>query len=192
MKEKQTCGRRMSEMGPWKYEEGLDFWETDRRVVDPDEVVRRHDAEDAPRLIEENRRRLARGEPEISLAEYRTTCFVRGASNDRWLWPWGPARSCSFCGSVHPDDAFRLLEDGWEGEVATKRYKVYLAPPGTRTRTIAFLASIRDYSREPGRGVPSVWSPTPPVKLYTQHLDDAQLDRLNRMLRESPDRAKGV
>lgn len=32
-RQRQTCPRRMLEMGPWKYEEGLDQWERDHGLV---------------------------------------------------------------------------------------------------------------------------------------------------------------
>lgn len=62
-----------------------------------------------------------------------------------WGWSWMP-RSCSFCGGIHPDDAIRLVREGWKVEATGKFYKRYLNPPD-------------------GLGV------VPPVKLYVFHFD---------------------
>lgn len=181
MSEIQTCPTRMGESGPWKREENLDTWETDRWIVDPEVVRAKHDAEDARGLLNCNENNVRFDRPAITLEEYRAEWYVRGPNNDLWLWDWGPPRTCSFCGGIHPEDAMRLLGEGWEHEKA-KSYKGYLEPPGSRTRSDAFLASIKDKSREVGQGVPSVWSPTPPVKMYVAHFSDEQLARLNALL----------
>lgn len=86
--------------------------------------------------------------------------FYRGT-----FWPAGfaPPRTCSFCGSVHPDDAIALMRRGWEVESSGKNYKRYLHPPGYRP-----LMAVR--------------SPVPPVKLYVQHMSAKQIHRLNDAL----------
>ena len=155
----QTCPRRMAEYGPWDHKELLDRWRADGWFLDPDEAAKHHAEQDA-RLV-----------PGI---------VHRAANADLWLWDWGPPRTCSFCGGIHPDDALRLLKEGWELSRA-KSYKAYLGPPGTRIRDGAFLASIQDSDRQPGQGVPSIWSPTPPVKLYTHHFTDAQITEINAL-----------
>lgn len=38
------------------------------------------------------------------------------------------SRHCSFCGSLHPDDFMRLVEEGWVVGPTDKNYKAYLAP----------------------------------------------------------------
>lgn len=83
-----------------------------------------------------------------------------------WRLEWFP-RSCSFCGSIHPDDAFRLLEEGWEVGATRKPYKVYLEPPGTGEASRVELEAIREKGVE---GLADIWRPVPPVKLYAQHL----------------------
>lgn len=183
MSEKQTCPSRMTQCGPWQREQGLDLWETDRWSMDATAVQAKHDAEDARGLLAHNERNAQRGEPPITLEEYRSKWYVRGPNNDLWKWSWGPPRTCSFCGSIHPEDALRLLEEGWEHERA-KAYKGYLNPPGYYARHQAMLASIRDPEREPGQGVPSVWLPTPPVKFYIDHFNKEQLARLNELIQK--------
>lgn len=159
-----TCGRRMHEFGPWDHEENLDYWRRDRWNADDEAVRAEHARDDAARA--------AAGQGAVH----------RGPWNDRWLWGWGPARSCSFCGGVHPGDALKLLREGWEVETTGKSYKRYLHPPGWSTWCNAFSASIKDPNREPGQGVPSIWEPTPPVKLYVQHMSDAEIAEFNAIV----------
>jgi hypothetical protein len=164
--EVQTCPSRLAQCGPWEHKEGLDRWLADRWSADREAAARKHAEQDA---------RLG------------PNCTAyRGPNNGLWLWPWGPPRTCSFCGGIHPEDAIRLVDEGWEVEGTGKSYKRYLEPPGTCARNHAFLASIRDQSREPGEGVPSVWSPTPPVKLYVYHFDEDQARRFNEALSRHP------
>lgn len=162
MGQAQTCPRRVHEMGPWDAKENLDIWETGRWSTDEEEVARRHAAEDA------------------KLGPRET--IHRTPNSDLWLWNWGPPRTCSFCGCIHPEDAIKLLSEGWEIESTTKWYKRYMHPPGTLTRNQAFLASIKDTSREVGAGVPSIWSPVPPVKLHVPHFDEQQLIDFNSII----------
>ena len=35
--------------------------------------------------------------------DYRWSC-----KDAKWKWPWNP-RSCSFCGSIHPEDALYII-----------------------------------------------------------------------------------
>jgi len=101
----------------------------------------------------------------------------------KWNWSWRP-RTCSFCGGAHPEDVFKLIEEGWELDKTDKCYKAYLMPPGTAQAVQATLRAIRaskggalDDSR-----IPSVWSPVPPVKIYTMHFNKDQVDQLNQLL----------
>lgn len=43
---------------------------------------------------------------------------------DRWAGPVN-GRTCSFCGSLHPDDFMRLAKDGTPLDPTDKNYKVY-------------------------------------------------------------------
>jgi hypothetical protein len=160
----QTCPRR-DEIGS-RYLENQDQWITDRWLTDPEEVEKYH-----KELDERFRTKFLNSQSTIY-----------GPNSDLWLWTWGPPRTCDYCGSVHPEDALRLLSEGWEQEFA-KSYKAYLHPPGYKTRLEAFLASIRDKNREPGEGVPSVWEPIPPVKLYMQHCTKEQVGQFNENLK---------
>lgn len=153
MNEKQTCSSRMNQPGPWRRGEGLDIWLTNRWTTD-------HAAAEAKRQ------------------EFRDQ-HPNGSISDtagEWLWKWGPPRTCSFCGGVHPDDAITLVIEGWEVEITGKGYKRYLNPPGTSQKRKALSQSLAD-----GRRLiaPSVWSPTPPVKLYVWHFDDNQIKQFN-------------
>lgn len=99
----------------------------------------------------------------------------------KWQIGWDeslgePPRTCSFCGGIHPDDAIRMIEEGWEPDPTTKGYKLYMEPPGTR----AARRRRQQGAEDPG-GLPG---PTPPVKLYTYHLDEGQIERCNDLLQE--------
>lgn len=93
--------------------------------------------------------------------------FVRNA--DYWLttqWAmthWSsaqkPPRTCSYCGSIHPEDAITFVAAGWTVEHTTKLYKRYLHPP------------------DPYR------DPLPMVKLYLQHFTLEQREQFNEVLR---------
>lgn len=180
--ELQTCPSRMNQIGPWPREPNLDQWLTDRWLVDPEAVRAKHDAEDAIRLKEHNAIQNRIGRPEITLEEFRAKHFIRGDSNDLWKWSWGPPRTCDFCGGIHPDDAIKLIEEGWEVEPTGKNYKRYLNPPGSAVRHMAVIASLQDPKREPFEGVPSIWTPTPPVKLYVAHFEQSHVDAFNAIL----------
>lgn len=111
------------------------------------------------------------------LDTWETDRWSRG-KHVKWNWEWKP-RTCSFCGSVHPEDALRLLDEGWELDATGKTYKVYLMPPGFRQSMETRLKNLREQGEPIG---PSVWSPVPPVKLYTHHCDQQQVDKLNDSL----------
>ena len=98
------------------------------------------------------------------------------------LWSYGgeQPRTCSFCGGIHPDDAIALIEGGWEVEGTTKGYKRYLNPPGYAAYQEAAIAALRRRDAVPTEG--RVESPVPPVKLYVQHFDEAQIARFNAAL----------
>jgi hypothetical protein len=67
-------------------------------------------------------------------------------------------RTCSYCGSVHPEDAFALIESGqWLVDPTDKNYKLYLS---LLAREI---------------------SPVPLVKLYFQHFSDSDCDRFIKL-----------
>ncbi len=77
MAEKQTCPRRMGEVGPWQRGEGLDLWETDRWFSDPADVaaeIKRHDD-------------MGRASAEKGGYPYSPTHW--GQYSFAWLWP-GP------------------------------------------------------------------------------------------------------
>ena len=94
-----------------------------------------------------------------------------------WAWPWQP-RACSFCGGVHPDDAIRLLSEGWRVVSTDKAYKRYLEPPGGKL-------GMEYEGRVFGAGVyVSPWGPVPPVKVYTMHFDGEQITLFNATISE--------
>ena len=157
--ERQTCGRRMTELGPWDRAEDLDEWRRDRWFTDEAEDQRYRDEWQA---------------------KHGTDMPSR-----MWRGPGPLPRICSFCGGINPEDAIALIEAGWEVGATTKGYKRYLNPPGSGTRHQAMMHNMSE-----GRGylAPSVWSPTPPVKLYVQHFTEAQIERFNAALTPEPDR----
>ena len=99
-----------------------------------------------------------------------------------WEWPWQP-RTCSFCGGVHPEDAARLVQEGWEMHGTDKGYKHYMEPPGSRARHARIMQSIH-VLEEPARRaeVWQGWSAVPPVKLYVQHFNSEQIKVFNAVL----------
>ena len=103
-----------------------------------------------------------------------------GPKRQGWKHPWLP-RACSYCGSIHPDDAIKLIEEGWEVEGSTKSYKHYLNPPGDRLRYEVLVGkrSIESLTPEEQTIIKNYWSPTPPVKLYMLHLTKDHVHRLN-------------
>lgn len=103
-----------------------------------------------------------------------------------WNWPWQP-RVCSFCGGVHPDDAIRLLKEGWHLDSTDKAYKRYLEPPGG---TLGFDHEGRLFGARAGVYVPP-WGPVPPVELYTQHFDGEQITLFNAALSEQKEVPRG-
>lgn len=71
----------------------------------------------------------------------RDDVFVRQANRnqlpDTWDWMPDGNRTCSFCGSIHPDDLMAickkaLTDERYSVEGTTKSYKVYLRQPGVR------------------------------------------------------------
>lgn len=95
---------------------------------------------------------------------------------DYFPWHWNP-RTCSFCGSLHPDDAMRLLREGWAEEKATgKDYKAYLSPP----------ADTEALRRGLTRGGPDKPLSAPLPKLYVHHLSKEQILELNAIHRGGP------
>lgn len=99
--------------------------------------------------------------------------------SDRWPEAFQKPRSCSYCGSVHPDDVIALIEQGWEFDPSTKSYKSYWNPPGHAAHTEDVLANLDNLDKI---GEPQHVSPVPPVKLYHNHLSPDQLANINSLL----------
>lgn len=181
MSEPQTCPRR-GEGGAGSFLPGPDRWDTGRWSTNEESVRLQHLAEDTAGLARHNAMNALRNEPPITMEEYTTKWHIRGPSNDLWFWSWGPPRTCSYCGGIHPEDALRLLGDDWEVDGTTKGYKKYLNPPGTNQKHAALIRSLQDKNKEPFQCVPSVWSPTPPVKVYVQHFTAEHIDQWNAIV----------
>lgn len=60
----------------------------------------------------------------------------------------------------------------------SKGYKHYMEPPNKLSR------QIYDSLGAPVAARTGKWSPAPPVKLYTYHFSEAQIDRLNALARQ--------
>lgn len=63
--------------------------------------------------------------------------WSRGDGPQPDTWDWGPDgnRTCSYCGSIHPDDLMKICElvlddERYAIEGTTKSYKVYVRQPG--------------------------------------------------------------
>lgn len=106
-------------------------------------------------------------------------------SSDHWPIEAGnPPRTCTFCGGVHPEDALRLLDEGWEIDQTLKFYKAYLQPPGNglhRRRMFEAIGSDVDMDRV--EQIPHHASPVPSVKFYTQHANEQQIARVNEAIK---------
>ena len=168
---KQTCPDRNGP-GPWDKRPNLDRWETNRWS--------RHGIPAWRLWLEEVWTKIkSRGRRTLSISR----------DMDKWKSPLRPPRSCSFCGGIHPEDALYLLENGWEVEGTGKSYKRYLEPPGYHENIRRCIDEIRSRSEK----LPPFWDPTPPVKLYTSHFTDEQVERFNEVLkRQKAGKASGV
>jgi len=133
IEEKQTCPRRMNEMGPWAYEENLDRWRRDRWKTSQEEADRER-------------------------SEFKAKYPGSDMGNTYWEWGTQP-RTCSFCGSVHPDDLVQLLRHGWRLEPSDKGYKFYVEPEVHRPSGLI-----------------------PPAKFYRMHASPEQIEEIHRAL----------
>ena len=143
-----TCGSRMEQMGPWDRKEGLDNWTTGRwrNKLHRRWVKYAHRDYERSNKIDAFLRKL----------KDKTGIYISWYHGGT-LWEWGKQpRNCTFCGSVHPDDAIEFINKEWTLHRA-KGYKYYLNP-----------------SEGP--------HPVPPVKLYTWHVSKEQADALNKAL----------
>jgi hypothetical protein len=159
--EKQTCPAR-SGFGPWDHAEGLDRWRTDRwgnwLTRWWEHVAHGAGDGDHARAMRINHwlqsdgvRRFKRRVPLLGkLLPYGLTIGGTYWVGDKKLMP----RSCSFCGSSHPEDVMKLLDAGWKVEVCDNRGKCYVRPPNS-------------------------YGPVPPVKVKTYHCTEEQIKRLN-------------
>jgi hypothetical protein len=96
-------------------------------------------------------------------------------------------RTCNFCGGLHPEDAIALIEADWEVETTGKFYKRYLNPPGFTAQMEATQAWRMGDPELPKPERPIVCA-TPPVKLYTMHMDKDQAERFNAALKQARER----
>jgi hypothetical protein len=166
----QTCPDRISQFGPWKRDELLDTWDRGRW---------------SNNLLLVRVGRFLRKWANI-LKNHGKQTFFEGDHNDEWLWRGPIPRTCSFCGGIHPDDAIRLVSEGWEMENTGKSYKRYLEPPGYHNH----MEELHQKIYETGVPVdhstfPEFWSPVPPVKLYVTHFDKDQVEKFNEALSAS-------
>ena len=111
------------------------------------QLCRAHwDAQEATQHAEEKQATLDAGGP------WPQTCPRRGGEIGPWergegLDTWDVreqmhkglrARHCSFCGSLHPDDFMRLIEEGWIVGPTDKPYKAYLGPSSDSSQDTKF------------------------------------------------------
>lgn len=80
--------------------------------------------------------------------------------SDRWPEGFPQPRTCSYCGSAHPEDLMELVKLGWVCEMSTKPYKSYWNPPKGQIGAI------------------------PPVKLYNNHVNQEWAEKVNAALRQ--------
>lgn len=105
-------------------------------------------------------------------------------------------RSCSFCGSMHPDDFFAAIDRGRMLIGTDKNYKVYveMPHPSAGKQIVVGSESGPAFDREGKPNKPDLTliekargrydrkimgtaGPTTQAKFYYQHLDDAGQDR---------------
>ena len=99
-----------------------------------------------------------------------------------WEGPGEHPRTCSYCGSVHPEDVIKLIEQGWEIHPSTKSYKWYIELPGTADHQAGFLKAIGNDEYMEAEKANPFKRLSSPMKLYGQHTDKDQQNRLNRLL----------
>jgi len=105
-----------------------------------------------------------------------------------WLDTWGtPPRTCAYCGGAHPDDVLALMRAGWEDEIADRRHKGYLEPPGSRAEMVARLKA-KAFPKAAGES----FHPSPPLKFYVVHFSSEQLADLNRLHKECQARIPAI
>lgn len=131
--------------------------------------------------------------------------WERGENLDRWevrshglIGQAQAGRSCSFCGSLHPDDFLRLVRDGWIVGATDKSYKTYLSRPYSAEEIAARRArwedtdptvrAVREVGERDGKTAEQIaadidnvaevaLSPSPGetvAKFYFQHLNETQ------------------
>lgn len=106
----------------------------------------------------------------------------RNRDLDRWEnRPDSTGLTCSYCGSLHPDKFFELVEAGWVVEPTDKSYKVYIARRATRSeveKSKAIFATAPDahdmWQRQFGGYAQTAGRVS---KFYMQHLTDEQQHR---------------
>lgn len=121
-------------------------------------------------------------------------------------WPTGEPqpRTCSYCGSIHPDDAVTLIMRGWDVELTANALKRHLVPPGcgraarsvqiaTRYARIDYLkhtlgldersAIARELREQRAAPKRRELTPIPPVELHIAHFDYDQRERFNVAMR---------
>lgn len=144
------------------------------------------------------------------IADHIDACLRTGPHNpyktDDWRDPDRvPARTCSYCGSIHPDDLFAALDAGTATLGPTdKNYKVYVTLPNPHAgerrivgmstgepRGEGWVKIGRAERRELKRSGASdqmrsvmwgVHAPTVNAKLYTLHLDRENAARLRALI----------
>lgn len=109
--------------------------------------------------------------------------------SDRWPEAFPKPRTCSYCGSVHPDDLIALVEQGWEMEQSTKSYKTYWHPPGYHTAMQKLMTDMNLFHEAPEASPYA--DPVPPVKLYGNHLTQEHADRINKILADRYSKREG-
>lgn len=161
MSDELWCPRRNESPRAWP---GPDTWDTDRWFRPEDPAYAAYLARRAPDGLHYS------------------------ATDRQWLDPGAVPQTCSYCGSIAPADALRLLEAGWEVEVTGKWYKRYLNPQGTAAHRQAVLTALRTHTPLPV--VAAYWMPTPPVKVYVPHLTDAEIAQWNALIYARPAHAR--
>lgn len=91
--------------------------------------------------------------------EYTGGYTAHGPNSGQWPYEMPTPRTCTFCGGVHPDDAIALIAAGFRLAGTDKGYKHYIEVPA---------------------GNPGL---VPPLKLYGNHVSQAQADAINAAIR---------
>ena len=85
-----------------------------------------------------------------------------------WRWHWTPL-ACSNCGGLRPEDASRLMAEGWESETTQTHTALLLHPPGYWQCHEDMIREIHSNGIQGWRQPQGQWAPRPPALARSEH-----------------------